>query len=167
MLFRSTRVLWVAAAVSTSSALDGSAAVAHRGALALVWWILVGAVVVALVVPGCLALTAVRAVAPALVPSAAGLLVATSTSDASSTGTTLAAGAALVLLVAMSTVALSAEFGEVMVQASAYGHERRLPLRAPASAVVAIGTTWAVWTLLVTATTVLVATDHEIGRAHV
>ncbi|MFZ9630307.1 MAG: hypothetical protein ACO3C1_13275, partial [Ilumatobacteraceae bacterium] len=162
-----TRVLWVASAVSTAIALDGAEHLAGSGTLAVAWWAIVGAVLVALVVPGCLALTAIRAVAPALLPSVAALLVSTSSSEDASTGTSLAACAAVVCLAAACAVALSAEFGEAMVQASAYGHERRLPLRVPAAATIAIGATWCLWALLVTATSLVVAADQRLAGAAV
>jgi hypothetical protein len=57
-------------------------------------------------------------------------------------------------------LALTAEFGEVFVQASAYGAERRFLLRPPTAMVIVACVTWALWAAALSAGTLLVAADR-------
>jgi hypothetical protein len=88
-------------------------------------WIGWTAVAVTLLVPSTLSLTAARLLGPAAVPVA----LAAAAAGAS----TWAWVAALAVSSVTTAMLLSAEVGEAFVQASAYGAERRFPLRPPAS----------------------------------
>jgi hypothetical protein len=134
------RVLWVALAVVMGLAIS-SAGHQHPSAVGFVsatgWWLMVAVVVLALVVPSAAGLTAVRMLVPATVPVAVACLVL----DA-------AAGwgiAALALSLLATFVAMAGEVGEAMVTGSAYGKERRFPLRPPATVLAPVGVSWVVW----------------------
>jgi hypothetical protein len=88
------------------------------------WGAAIAVMVVALIVPSPLGLTAVRVLLPATVPGAAVVLAAG--------GGGVGAAALASALLATVTV-FAAETGEAMVQSSAYGDERRLVLRPPAA----------------------------------
>ena len=113
----------------------------------ILWWVVVAAGVVAVVVPSSAALTGVRMVAPLTVPVAALALVG-------GAGTAVG-GAALGVAVVTAAVALSGETAEAFVQASAYGQERRFPLRTPAVILPAAVLVWLVWAAAVVAAGVL------------
>lgn len=132
------RVLWAATAVGAVLAVGDATEGAGSAALAatVVLWACLAAAVVSLIVPSPLGLSVLRAVTPLAVPAAALLL--------GHGGGALAAVTGLLGLVT-SLVVMSAEFGEAMVQASAYGDERRFPLRTPAALLPPIGLSWAVW----------------------
>ncbi len=134
------RALVVALAASMGLAI-GAAADGRDGAASLVatigWGLAIAALVVSLVVPSPLGLTVVRLVLPATVPAAIIAWVA---------GAGPGWGGATLTLAALATlVALSAETAEALVQGSAYGHEQRLPLRAPAALVLPMVVLWALW----------------------
>lgn len=141
-----TRVLVVVLAVAMALALEG------RTAFTVAWWIIAGAVLVALLVPGPIGLTACRMVVPLCVPIAALLLADGSNQAAAIASTTLAAATTALLL--------TGECGEAFVQAAAYGHERRFPLRVPAAVVPAVVVSWAVWAALVVGALVGVAAER-------
>lgn len=107
--------------------------------------LLVGALMVCVVVPSALSLTVVRVAVPAAVPAAVVALVLDGGSWAA---------AALAVAVLSCALALGAETGEAMVQGSAYGDERRLPLKVPAALLPPIVLSWLVW-CAVTLTAVL------------
>ena len=122
--------------LAMASAADGRAKGAGVPAT-VAWWLVVAALVVALVVPGALGLTLVRMLGP--LGAVAG-------------GGTLACGAdaavavpALALGLITSVVAFSAEAGEAMVQGAAYGDEQRFPLRIPAAFLLPVAVSWLVW----------------------
>lgn len=133
------RIAMVALAVLMGSAI--SAAGEQRTTTAMVvattaLGLAVAALIISLVVPSALGLTVVRVVTPAFVP-AAGMALALDGGAA--------AIAALALAVLATAIALAAETGEAMVQGSAYGDERRLPLKVPAALLLPIAISWLVW----------------------
>lgn len=115
------------------------------------WGVAIAALVLALVVPSPVGLTMVRLVLPAVVPAAVLMLA-------------FGGGAwgvcALAVSVLGTSVALSPEFAEACVQASAYGHERRLPLRAPAAVLLPMGLSWSVWCTVTLAAIVSLAAQQ-------
>jgi len=144
------RALWVALAPLLAASISGGlehAAPAGRVTASVLWWVVVAAGVVAVVVPSSAALTGVRMVAPLTVPVAALALVG-------GAGTAVG-GAALGVAVVTAAVALSGETAEAFVQASAYGQERRFPLRTPAVILPAAVLVWLVWAAAVVAAGVL------------
>lgn len=135
-----TRFSWLAATVLVPLAINSSArgrtSLAESVAFAA-WWIVAGAVVVALVVCGPVGLTVVRMLVPCAIPAAGSSLV-------------LGAGAltgvaALAIATLVTLSAFMAETGEACVQVSAYGDERRLPLRVPAAMLIPITIAWLLW----------------------
>jgi len=136
----SLRVVVVALAALMALAIDGTidGRASAAGPVATVAWGLVVAVLVlALVVPSPLGLTLVRMFLPVTVPVA----VATLALGAGAAWGIAALAAALLA----NFVAFSAEIAEAFVQASAYGQERRLPLRAPAALLLPMGLSWVLW----------------------
>jgi hypothetical protein len=134
------RVAWLAVAVVGGRAVGDAVAdrsdpvrwVATVGA-----WAGWGAGLLALAVTGVATLTAVRAIVPAA------LVVAAVTAVAGA-----GAGAVLALAVpaAVATVLVAAaDTGQVYVQASAYGDERRFTLRPPLGYLLPTVVSWAVW----------------------
>jgi hypothetical protein len=105
-------------------------------------WAVWGMGLVALLVPSTVGLTVTRLVIPASVPWS---VIAAVVTDEPALGI-----AAIVLAVAATATTLSGEFGEMCVQASAYGAERRHLLRPPAPFIAPMVVLWA---LLVTAIT--------------
>lgn len=101
------------------------------------WAAAVAAVVIDLVVPSPLALTVVRLILPATVPAA---------SIALAFGADTVPGICAVTVALLATlVAYSAETAEALVQGSAYGEERRLPLRVPAALLLPMALSWTLW----------------------
>lgn len=146
------RVLVVVLAASTAVAIDNAASsrsAAAAPAASLAWGMVTMAMVVALVVPGPLALTVVRMLAPATVPATVTALALG--------GGALWGSIAVVAAVLTSMVALSAEAAEALVQGSAYGREYRLPLRTPAALLIPMVLVWSVWC------TVMLSAVLEIG----
>ena len=86
------------------------------------------AVVMTLLLPGTISLTVIRMIVPASVPTAVAALV-WGHADAGPGAVAVTAGCVA------TAVAYSAEFGRSMIQASAYGDERRFPLRPPGALV--------------------------------
>lgn len=150
------RAAWAATAVTVAVSIGRVDGLAHATALSAAWWLAVGAVIVSLLVPGCLGLTVVRVVVPATVVPAA-LLLAGGVGD--DTGVAAASAAGAVLAVATTALVLWSGFGEAMVQGSAYGDERRLPLRPPVAHAVAMTLTWAVWAAVVAVSATAAARD--------
>lgn len=134
----SARALWLTLAVTGrtyTSALDSAPdAVSLVAAVAL--FTLWGVVLLALLVPSTVSLTVVRLLAPLAPVTAIVALVAGSDTAVA------VAGAGLGL--AVTVVVSSADFGAPFVQASAYGDERRLPLRPPGVLVPVIVAMWCV-----------------------
>ncbi|MEQ1872916.1 MAG: hypothetical protein ABL953_04235 [Ilumatobacteraceae bacterium] len=150
-----TRLSWLAATVlvpiAITSAARGRTSWAENVATTT-WWITSGAVVVALVVCGPIGLTVVRMLAPCAIPIAVLSLVL----DASAPiGVAALAAATLVTL-----SAFMAETGEACVHVSAYGDERRLPLRVPAAMQIPIAIAWMLWVATLVAGVLLVAAER-------
>jgi hypothetical protein len=115
-------------------------------------WAVVATGVVAFVVPSTASLTALRLVAP-LAPL--GALLAMLGGAGAARGLALLGAAVLGL-----AVVGSGEMGEAFAQASAYGDERRFPLRPPVGFLLAAALGWTLWAALLTVGIVLVA--HEV-----
>ncbi len=126
------RVLWVGLAVTMGLALRDAGTFTS-----VVWWVVVGAAVVALVVPAPAGLTGLRMVTPLAVVAAV-----LSLGMHAPTGWATAALACSMLATA---VVFSGETGEAMVQGAAYGEERRFPLRVPAPLLMPMAVSWLVW----------------------
>lgn len=122
------RVAWAAVGVLGWNAI-GDEAVARSAGVAA--WLLG---VAALAVPSVITLTLARVVVPLGVPA---LAVAWATGGDAG----WSAGALIAAAVALAAVG-TAELGEQYAQASAYGHERRFPLRPPPAFLVAAGLAW-------------------------
>jgi len=98
-------------------------------------WVVWGVMVAATLVPTTVSLTAVRMTTPAAVVAAA---------VAWGAGASTAAGVvALSTAIVACLLAFSGEVGEAFAQGSAYGHERRLPLRPPGPYVLILPLAWA------------------------
>ncbi|MFT3853636.1 MAG: hypothetical protein QM733_12980 [Ilumatobacteraceae bacterium] len=153
------RVLWLIVGITgwlaIGSALDGRATAASAAAQTGAWAMFaVG--VIALIVPSTVSLTALRMVAP-VVPVVAVAALAGGAGIARGLPF-LAAG-----LIAVAASAMG-ELGEAFAQASAYGDERRFPLRPPVGFLLAVVVGWLVWAaLLVTGFVLLVHEDWVVG----
>lgn len=110
-------------------------------------WVLWALLLAALIVPAPESLLVIRAVSPAVVITVA-IVAARATTSHRSWLSAVALVAAGVLVV----VGMSGDVGRTFVQASAYGHEERFPLRVPAALVVPLGLSWLVWTALAVGT---------------
>ena len=147
-----TRVFWLATTALVPLAIDsaarGRSAFAENVALSI-WWAMAGIVLVALVVCGPIGLTISRMLAPGSVPVAAATLILGASA--------LRGVAALVVALLTSLTTFTAETGEAVVQMSAYGDERRLPLRVPATMQVPIAVSWLLWCAALVAGVVLLA----------
>jgi hypothetical protein len=136
-------VAWVALGgavlAASRSALEGrgDAAAVVVGA---VLWPMWGVGLVAVLVPSTVSLTALRMMTPLSV-------VACAVSLAGGGSATLCIGA-LAVAGAVTVLVCSAPVGELFVQASAYGHEQRLPLRLPAALLLPTAVVWLVWAAL-------------------
>ena len=156
-----TRILWLAATalmpLAINSAGRGRRPLAENIALTS-WWIVAGAVLVALVVCGPIGLTITRMIAPTSVPTAVVTLFF---------GANAVRGiAAIAAAVLVTLAAFMAESGEAMVQVAAYGDERRLPLRVPAAMQIPIALSWMLWfATSLTAVLLLAASRPVIGGA--
>lgn len=133
------RALWLVVAVLGGSGFGGAFA-PHGRAVQLtgttVLWVGWGVVAVVLSLPSALGLTLTRMLVPMGVVAA----VAAAIEAGVTTGTVLAiASTALAAL-----VVASGEYGQEMVQASAYGDEWRFVLRPPAAFLVPSAVSWAV-----------------------
>ena len=133
------RLLWLVVAVIGGSGFgealaDRSRSVQLTGTVLL--WIGWAAVAAMLVVPSARGLTVTRVVAPV-----GGVAAIVATIDV---GVSPATAAASVSTLLMLVVIASGEFGQVMVQASAYGDEERFLLRPPAAFYVPTVVSWIV-----------------------
>ena len=126
------RLTWLALPLlvgpSLGAALDERSLVVARTAAGLTWLTWAG-VLVAVVLPSTVSLTALRIAAPAAMGMTTWAAVA---DDPGPADAVAVAGAALVLVAAFSPLT-----GDAFVAASGYGHERRFALRAPPTLVVA------------------------------
>lgn len=121
------------------------------------WWVIIAAVLVAVVVPGALGLTLLRLALPLAPVAAAGSLIAGASPALGSSA--LAAG------LVTAAAAFSAEAGEAMVQGAAYGHEQRFVLRLPAATAVPVVLSWMVWAAAVVAAVVLLGAQSWLAGA--
>lgn len=115
------------------------------------WGAAIAVLVLAVVVPSPLGLTATRLLLPATVPAAVVALAA----GAGAMGAVALAAALLATLMVS-----SAEISEAFVQAAAYGDERRFPLRAPAVLLLPMVLSWVVWCAATLAAVVLLASQQ-------
>lgn len=147
---------WIAVsatgAASVGRALNGRSATAEV-VVSAVAWIAVGAGLLAALVPSVVSLVAIRLLATWAVAAAA---VAWAAGDGGSAIHVVALGCAVAHLVGV----MSAAVGEQMVQASAYGAERRLPLKPPVVALAPLVVTWALTTVAVFAGVLLLAAQR-------
>jgi hypothetical protein len=122
-------VLWIlvpfTAGPALADALDPRTQI-FRTATSVGLWLGWAAVLGAALVPRTVTLTAIRLVTPAAL---AGVVWAAAVTPHPG----LADGVALAFLAATTAVALAPGTGDAFVNGSAYGHERRFPLRAPAA----------------------------------
>ena len=134
------RVAWLALGLLAGGAV-GDALSSHSRPVQLTGtvlaWIAWGGVAAALMVPSALALTIVRTCVPVGVVVTVALAVA----GADATAVALFGACALVATFASA----SGELGQAFVQASAYGDERRFPLRPPVPYLVPTVVSWCVW----------------------
>jgi len=133
-------VLWVAVAVAGGDAI-GDALDGRSGAVRLVAivgaWLGWAVAAVASVVPSTVSLTVLRAI----VPGSIGVAAACGLAGATAGSVALSAA----LCVATSAMCATAEFGLTMAQASAYGDEVRIPLRAPVGYALPAAVSWVLW----------------------
>lgn len=134
------RLAWLAVALLGGRAV-GDAVADRSDAVQLVAtvgaWLAWGAGAVALAVTGLVTLTAARAIVPGAIVVAVVTAVA---------GAPAAAVLALGVPAVVATVLLAAgDTGSVYVQSSAYGDERRFPLKPPLGYLTATVLSWAVW----------------------
>ena len=152
-----TRAFWLATTVLVPLAIN-SAALGRTSMAASVaftaWWIIAGIVVVALVVCGPIGLTIVRMFAPCAIPIAISALVLGASA--------LTGIAALAVATLVTLSAFMAETGEACVQVSAYGDERRLPLRVPAAMQAPIAIAWLLWIATSLAGVLALAADRVV-----
>lgn len=152
--------LWVllapVMAFAITDAADGRSTHASLAA-SILWWLAVGAMVIAVVVPSALTLTVVRMLAPASAPAATLTLLL---------GARAVLGApALALALLVTIVGFAGEIGEVFVQGSAYGHEKRYPLKVPAGFVLPMVSAWVVWCATLISAVLLFGGHHWIAGA--
>lgn len=136
-------------------ALDGRASAVRWVVLAGLWAAWAGGLV-AVLVPASASLTAVRVLAPLGVVAAVGSALAGAEAPASA----LAVAGSL----AVTLLAFSAEIGIAFVQRSAYGEERRFPLRLPAALLVGpVPLSWGLMTGTLVAGLLLLATGSVVA----
>lgn len=142
------RVVWVLAGLALAVAVSRATHEVPDAFIAVAaTYLVVGLVVVALVVPSPDSLTVSRMLVPATVPAAVVAWIA---------GHRPVIGAiALGLTVVAALLVLSGEVAESLVQGSAYGDERRFPLRTPAAFLIPVFLAWAVWCSAVVSAVVL------------
>jgi hypothetical protein len=133
------RLSWALLALSVAPAIGE--ALAHRSRpVCLVGtigaWTAWGVVLMVSLVPTTVSLTVLRCLAPASVVASAVAWGAGASDRAGALGVATAALA--------SVVAFTGELGHGFVQGSAYGHERRYPLRPPGPVLVVLPLTWSV-----------------------
>jgi hypothetical protein len=159
------RVTWAALPVTVGPALGEALDPASRavqvtaGVLAWVVW---AAVLVAALVPRTVSLTLVRTAAPVATAAAVWAALATTAGDDLRWPPVLAAGwGALVLVVAFAPAT-----GDLFVDGSSYGDERRLPLRIPAALLLGpLPLAWALTTGPLVAGPLLLATERWVWGA--
>lgn len=148
-----TLVLALTMALAVGTATTDRAEVA--GVIATTaWGAAIAILVLSLVVPSPLGLTALRLLLPATVPAA----VITLAADAGAMGVVALAASLMAAL-----TAFAAESAEAFVQASAYGDERRFPLRPPAALLVPMVLSWLLWCAAALGAVVLLAAQQWLA----
>ena len=134
------RLLWILVPFTVGTVLDDALAgrvTSFRVGVQIAFWVLWALALVAMLVPRVETLTFVRIVVPVAAVAAVWAGLASEIEAPALLATALAAAAA--------AVALSAPVGDVFVNGSSYGDERRMPLRAPVPVLVGpLPLTWAV-----------------------
>ncbi len=125
--------------VASRSALEGRSDVAAV-VVGVVLWSMWGVGLVAVLVPSTVSLTALRMMTP--------MSIVAGVASMAFGGSVAVCTAAVAVAGAATVVVCSAPVGELFVQASAYGHERRLPLRLPAALLAPLAVVWLVWAAL-------------------
>lgn len=120
-----------------------------------VMWILWGALLLSVLVPASSTLTVLRLVAPA---HAATLVLIVSAGGIDSRS-----AIALAISVIVAFLGASAETGAYFIQCSAYGDERRFPLRCPRPFVAVVVLAWSLWFACAAAGVVLAVAGAPIG----
>ena len=139
--------------VCVNQALESRSATAST-VIAVTLWLGFAIGLVATLVPSPLGLTIVRLLAPLTVVVAVASWVM---------GADLAAGAGALAITVVATLAiLGASLGETFVQGSAYGDERRLPLRPPAAFLLPLAIVWVLWTCAVVAAVGMLASGRPL-----
>ena len=151
---------WVAVAVTgwiaAAQALDGRTAAATTVAT-IALWVLWGAVLVTLIVPSTVGLTVVRMAAPIALAAAVTIWVC---------GAGAWRGPLLFGVVAVfAALVFSADLGQSFVQASAYGEEQRLLLRAPVALMPALVVSWSLWAAATLSGVILLAAQQWLVGA--
>lgn len=147
-----TLVVWLAVALFGGDAF--SEAIADRsdpvrGVAIAGAWVGWAVAAIALAVTSPVSLTITRSIVPASVPVAVVCWIA---------GADTASAVVLLLLAGAATLlTCTAEFGNAMVQASAYGDETRLPLRPPFAYLMLVVISWVVLVAMVIAGPLLIA----------
>ena len=143
-----SRVAWVGQVLTLGPAI-GQALDGHSRAVQVVGttvpWVVWAVVLLASLVPTTVSLTSLRLGTPTSLVAA---VLAWINGASTSAGIIAVAGA-----LAAIAAAFSGDVGEAFVQGSAYGHERRLPLRPPGPVLMALPLIWAVPVAAITAGT--------------
>lgn len=128
---------------------------AERLAASISLWILWGASLLCILVPASSSLTAVRLVLPSH--------LATLTVVALGGGVDTRLAVALAVSSMATVVAMSAETGAYFIQSSAYGDERRFPLRSPRPFLVVMVVAWALWFAVAACGVILLLAGSIVG----
>lgn len=118
-------------------------------------WSLWGIALLCILVPASSTLTALRLTTPTHVS----ILILVVIAAGIDTGTTIALAASAIIVV----VSASAEIGAYFIQSSAYGDERRFPLRCPRPFLAVLVFAWLIWFASATVGSILVVGGNLIG----
>lgn len=130
---------------------------AHRALAEASLWFLWAVLLMSILVPSSIALTALRLASPAHFATV--LLIA------ATAGTDIGMAIVIALSVIVVALASSAETGSHFIQASAYGDERRFPLRCPRPHAAVILLAWSLWFAATAIGAILLAAGIIIGLA--
>ncbi len=140
---------WLAAAEALRGRAGAAAVVVEVEGL-----VVFGATLAALVVPSSVSLTVVRMAAPLAVAAAVVALVA---------GAGPARGVAFLGVAAVNALVIGGgDVGEAFAQASAYGDERRYPLRPPVAYLLPVVVAWTLWAAALVGGAVLLAAQRWV-----
>jgi hypothetical protein len=154
------RAAWVTLVAAVAPALEQATQDRSRSVqvvVAVAAWCVWGVVIVASLVRATVSLTVWRALAPLAPVGAAAAWFAGASA--------LAGVVALATTLLATFLAFSADVGEAFVQGSAYGDERRLPLRPPAPLLVILPTSWALVAMALGTGMLLLATEEWVPGA--